>query len=181
MKTQATRTKAFAAATAAVGAVAIGAGLLAAAPANAADQETVDMLTFMVQEEKMARDLYLEFADEYGARQFTNIARSEQKHMDAVRVLLDRYGIADPTEGDAIGDFDNARIQALYDDLHTKGMESLAKAAKVGITVEKVDIADINDMLDDKPAGDISRVLKNLKAGSYNHLGAFRTLRDRVS
>ncbi|MGA1701906.1 MAG: hypothetical protein ACO4BY_12355, partial [Candidatus Nanopelagicales bacterium] len=63
MKTQATRTKAFAAATAAVGAVAIGAGLLAATPANAADQETVEMLTFMVQEEKMARDLYLEFAD----------------------------------------------------------------------------------------------------------------------
>ena len=181
MKTQATRTKAFAAATAAVGAVAIGAGLLAAAPASAADQETVDMLTFMVQEEKMARDLYLEFADEYGVRQFVNIAKSEQKHMDAVRVLLDRYGIGDPTVGDAIGEFDNAEIQALYDKLYDKGMTSLAKAAKVGITVEKVDIADIMDMLAEMPAADISQILKNLKAGSYNHLDAFRTLRDRVS
>ncbi|MGA0092411.1 MAG: DUF2202 domain-containing protein [Candidatus Nanopelagicales bacterium] len=181
MKTQATRTKAFAAATAAVGAVAIGAGLLAATPANAADQETVEMLTFMVQEEKMARDLYLEFADEYGVRQFINIATSEQKHMDAVRVLLDRYGIEDPTVGDAIGEFDNAEIQALYDKLYDKGMTSLAKAAKVGITVEKVDIADITDLLEEMPAADITTVLKNLKAGSYNHLDAFRTLRDRVS
>ena len=159
----------------------LGAGLMAAAPASAADRDTIDMLTFMVQEEKMARDLYVEFAEEYGTRQFTNIARSEQKHMDAVRVLLDRYNIADPTQGDAIGEFDNAQIQALYDELHAKGMESLAKAAKVGITVEKVDIADINDMLDDKPAADITTVLKNLKSGSYNHLGAFRMLRDRVN
>lgn len=166
---------------AAVGVAALGAGLMAAAPASAADRQTSDMLTFMVQEEKMARDLYLEFADEYGARQFTNIARSEQTHMDAVRVLLDRYHIADPTQGDPIGEFDNAQIQALYNDLYAKGMESLARAAKVGITVEKVDIADINDMLDDKPAADITTVLKNLKSGSYNHLGAFRMLRDRVS
>ena len=175
------RTKALTSATVALAAAAVGVGLLAAAPASAADRETVEMLTFMVQEEKMARDLYLEFADEYGARQFTNIARSEQKHMDAVRVLLDRYGIADPTAGDAIGEFDNAQIQALYDKLYAKGMESLAKAAKVGITVEKVDIADINDMLGDMPAADITAVLTNLKSGSYNHLGAFRMLRDRVS
>lgn len=166
---------------AAVGAAALGAGLMAAVPASAADRDTIDMLTFMVQEEKMARDLYLEFDEEYGARQFANIARSEQKHMDAVRALLARYGVTDPTRGDAIGEFDSAQIQALYDDLLAKGLQSLAKAAKVGITVEKVDIADINDMLDDKPAADISQVLENLKAGSYNHLGAFRMLRDRVS
>lgn len=175
------RTKALTSATVALAAAAVGVGLLAAAPASAADRETVEMLTFMVQEEKMARDLYLEFADEYGVRQFSNIARSEQKHMDAVRVLLDRYGIADPTEGDAIGEFDNAQIQALYDKFYAKGMTSLTKAAKVGITVEKVDIADLTDMLDDKPAADITQVLQNLKAGSYNHLAAFRTLRDRVS
>lgn len=175
------KTRKFTAAVATIGAVALGAGLVAAAPASAVDRETIGMLTFMVQEEKMARDLYLEFAEEYGARQFTNIARSEQTHMDAVRALLDRYDIADPTHGDAIGEFDNARIQSLYDELHAKGMESLAKAAKVGITVEKVDIADINDMLDERPAADISTVLKSLKSGSYNHLGAFRVLRDRVS
>ena len=168
-------------AVATAGAAALGIGLMAAAPATAADRETVQMLTFMVQEEKMARDLYLEFADEYGARQFSNIARAEHTHMDAVRVLLDRYGIADPTLGDAIGEFDNTHIQALYDDLHAKGMTSLAKAAAIGITVEKVDIADIDDMLDEKPAADITRTLKNLKAGSYNHLDAFRVLRNRVS
>lgn len=160
----------------------LGAGLLAAVPASAATTtETQDMLTFMVQEEKMARDLYLELADQYGVRQFTNIARAEQKHMDAVRVLLDRYGIADPTVGDAIGEFDNPDIQALYDELLAKGMTSLSKAAKVGITVEKVDIADLNDALADSPAADITQVLQSLRSGSYNHLTAFRTLRNQVT
>jgi len=168
-------------AAATVGAAAVGLGVLAAAPASAADRETVNMLTFMVQEEKMARDLYQEFADEYGTRQFSNIARSEQKHMDAVRVLLERYGITDPTVGDAIGEFDNPEIQALYDKLYDKGTTSLVKAARVGVTVEKVDIADIDEMLDAMPAADITQVLTNRKAGSYNHLGAFRALVDRVS
>lgn len=175
------RTKTLTTAIAALGVAVLGAGLVAAAPASAADRTTVEMLTFMVQEEKMARDLYLEFADQYGVRQFANIARSEAMHMDAVRVLLDRYGIADPTEGDPVGEFDNADIQAMYDELHSKGMISLTKAATVGIKVEKVDIADIKDMLDEQPAADITRVLQSLKAGSNNHLGAFRTLRDRVS
>jgi len=165
----------------AIAVAALGAGLLVAAPANAATpSETEDMLTFMVQEEKMARDLYLEFADEYGVRQFTNIAKSEQKHMDAVRVLLDLYGIEDPTAGDAIGEFDNEEIQALYDELLAKGMTSLLKASRVGITVEKVDIADIKDMLADNPAADITRVLENLKSGSNNHLAAYRNLRNQL-
>lgn len=163
-------------------AAALGAGLIAVAPASAAtDAETQEMLTFLVQEEKMARDLYLELADEYGVRQFTNIAKSEQKHMDAIRVLLERYGIEDPTVGDAIGEFDHPDIQALYDELLAKGMISIAKASKVGITVEKVDIADIKDMLADKPAADISQVLQSLKSGSYNHLDAFRNLRNQVT
>ncbi len=167
---------------AATAVAALGAGLLAAAPANATEfTDTEDLLTFMVQEEKMARDLYLEFADEYDVRQFTNIAKSEQKHMDAVRYLLDLYGYDDPTVGDPIGGFDNPDIQALYDELLAKGMTSLYKAAKVGITVEKVDIADLKDALADNPAADVTRVLQNLKSGSTNHLTAFRNLRNQVS
>ncbi len=171
-----------AAAVATTAAAALGAGLLVAASANATKfTDTEDMLTFMVQEEKMARDLYLEFADEHGVRQFTNIAKSEQKHMDAVRYLLDLHGYEDPTVGDPIGEFDDPDIQALYDELLAKGMTSLYKASKVGITVEKVDIADLKDALADNPAADVSRVLENLKSSSYNHLAAFRNLRNQVS
>ena len=165
-----------------IAAATLGAGFLAVAPASAATNvETHEMLTFAVQEEKMARDLYLELSDEYGVRQFANIARSEQMHMDAVRVLLDRYGIDDPTVGDPLGEFDNAEIQALYDELLAKGMSSLAKASKVGIAVEKLDIDDIDDMLADRPATDVSQVLRSLRSGSLHHLSAFRRLRDRVT
>ena len=53
-------------------------------------------LLFMREEEKLARDVYLELFDEWGLRVFENIAESEQKHMDAVLYLLGKYGLEDP-------------------------------------------------------------------------------------
>lgn len=53
-------------------------------------------LIFQYQEEKLAHDLYAGFATKYRETVFTNITDSEQKHMDAVKALLDRYGIPVP-------------------------------------------------------------------------------------
>ncbi len=64
-------------------------------------------LDFMVQEEKLAHDLYAEFADAWGLRLFDNISSAEQQHMDSVGALLDAYGVDDPTDGLASGEFAN--------------------------------------------------------------------------
>ena len=50
----------------------------------------------MREEEKVARDVYLEFYEIYGNVIFKNIADSEQKHMDAVLALIVGYGLDDP-------------------------------------------------------------------------------------
>jgi len=144
----------------------------AAQPEGVLGAAQVDYLTFLVQEEKMARDLYTAFADIYGTRIFTNIARSEQQHMDAVSTLLGVYGEEDVTDGLDAGQFADPALQALYDDLLTQGSDSLSEALAAGVTVEQTDIADLQDA-DEALSGDVQRVLDGLLAGSQRHLAAF--------
>ena len=136
------------------------------------------MLQWMVAEEKLAHDVYVALGDLYTARQFDSIANSESRHQDAMRVLLDRYDVTDPTVGDAVGEFDDPTLQKLYNDLVKQGSVSLAEAAQVGMAIEKLDIADLKEALADNPAADIEAVLNNLMAGSEKHLAAFTRLSD---
>lgn len=66
----------------------------------------VDSVLFMVEEEKLARDVYLTLYDKWGLITFSNIARSEQRHVDAVKYIIEKYGLEDPTI-DEIGVFKN--------------------------------------------------------------------------
>lgn len=138
-------------------------------------------LVFMREEEKLARDVYLTLYDKWGVRIFKNISASEQTHMDAIKVLLDRYGIADPVAGNGVGQFTNQELQALYDDLVAQGLMSLMEAMQVGVTIEETDIEDLKAAL--AVAGlptDVKRVYGNLMSGSYNHLDAFNYQLDRL-
>jgi hypothetical protein len=54
-------------------------------------------LAWMAQEEKLAHDLYTAFAARYDAVVFDHIAAAETQHLTAVRTLLQRYGLSDPT------------------------------------------------------------------------------------
>jgi hypothetical protein len=65
----------------------------------------IDALLLMREEEKMARDVYLQLNDLWGLPIFQNIESSEQTHMDAVKTLLDRYGLQDPAAGRGEGEF----------------------------------------------------------------------------
>lgn len=130
-------------------------------------------LTFMREEEKVARDVYLTLYDVWGSQVFSNIAHAEQTHMDAVAVLLDRYGIADPAAGNAVGEFTNPDLQALYDHLLDLGSQSLADALTVGAVIEETDIADLIEQLAAVEHSDIQRVYENLENGSENHLRAY--------
>ena len=100
-------------------------------------------LIFMREEEKLARDVYLTLYDQWNIPIFQNIARSEQTHTDAIKNLLDTYGLVDPMVNDKIGVFVNPDLQALYDQLVEMGSQSLSDALKVGIAIEEIDILDL--------------------------------------
>jgi hypothetical protein len=141
---------------------------------------TAQELLYMAEEEKLAHDLYVALGEQYDARQFDNIAGAETKHLDAVRVLLDRYDLDDPTVGMQPGEFDNVDLKALYDDLLASGSSSLADAAQAGITVETTDIADLTDAIESTDAPDVVQVLSSLRDGSQKHLAAFERLAERA-
>ena len=130
-------------------------------------------LAAVAQDEKLARDLYLALAAKYPSDvQFSRIARAELMHLTAVRTLLDRYGIADPTKGQATGVFTSTTVQNLYDSL-LAGATDATKALAAGVAVEKTDIADIDKALVGVTAPDVKQLYTNLRAGSERHLAAF--------
>ena len=144
----------------------------AAAQTTLTDDEAAGLL-FMREEEKVARDVYLTLYDEWGLRVFSNIASSEQQHMDAILTLINLYGLTDPVGSNDVGVFTNPDLQALYDDLLAQGLESPAAAIEVGILIEQTDIADLQTRLAATDNSNIERVYNNLLRGSQNHLAAF--------
>ncbi len=137
--------------------------------------EEAEALLFMREEEKLARDVYLTLGEEWPELAiFTNIAASEQKHMDAVLYLLGKYDLPDPAKGKGIGIFDDAKLQELYDSLMIdQEIMSVEEAIKVGIQIEEKDIFDLKEYLLLTEKTDIKQVFKNLLDGSYRHLEAF--------
>lgn len=137
------------------------------------DDERSTML-FMREEEKMARDVYLTLAETYGDLVvFSNIARSEQTHMDKMEDLLNTYNIEDPVLDERVGVFQNSDLQALYTTLVARGQQSQLEALKVGALIEEIDIDDLDAAILESDQSDIDMIYGNLKRASFNHLRAF--------
>jgi len=140
---------------------------------NLSDEEIVGIL-FMREEEKLARDVYLAFAELYPAYSiFNNIASSEQRHMDSMERLIDRYDLDDPVAENDIGEFTDQSLQDLYNTLVIQGSQSLINALQVGAAIEEIDILDIKEYLETSNEWMINRIYDNLLDGSENHLRAF--------
>jgi hypothetical protein len=139
---------------------------------EALSAEEAATLSFMREEEKLARDVYLYLFDIWGNRAFSNISKAEQRHMDALKVMLDKYGLPDPVAADE-GVFNNPELQDLYDLLVLKGSASELDALMVGGLIEEVDIEDLVDAIAESDHADLDRVYTNLMKGSDNHLRAF--------
>ncbi len=130
-------------------------------------------LTKMREEEKLARDVYQVLHDKWGLQVFSNIAQSEQRHMNAIKAVLDKYNMVDPVTDFSVGAFTDPELQTLYNSLVAQGEQSLVEALKVGATIEDLDIKDLYDFLEKTDNTDIKTVYQNLVKGSRNHLRSF--------
>jgi len=147
--------------------------LIASLPHEKVSTQERAGLLYMYEEEKLARDVYLTLQENWKARIFHNIAQSEQRHMEALKRLLEKYSIPLPVEHDTVGYFANTELQNLYYELTSAGSVSLVKALWVGTTIEDLDIYDLIRYLDEADNIDIRTVYQNLMKGSRNHLRAF--------
>jgi hypothetical protein len=141
-------------------------------------EDVAAMLQFMREEEKLAHDVYALFNGIYGdeTNTFANIMVSEQRHTDAVKTLLQKYGVDDPAANTVPGEFVDGDLQALYNILVSVGQEGLVEALEVGVAIERKDMTDIVEAIELSVAyKDIVRVYSNLLAGSESHLEGFLT------
>ena len=150
-----------------------GTGITTIPASDLSDDEAASLL-FMREEEKLARDVYNTLYGIWGQPSFQNIAASEQTHMDEIKLLLDRYGLADPALDP--GQFTDPTLQTLYDQLVAQGSASLADALKVGAAIEEIDIIDLQTRIAQTDNADIQWVYNNLMSGSANHLNSFTSV-----
>lgn len=142
-------------------------------PKEELNSNETESLIFMREEEKLAHDVYITLYNKWGVAIFNNISNSEKTHTNAVLTLLNKYELVDPVETNAIGIFNDAILQDLYNQLVTQGSISLLEGYKVGATIEDLDIFDLNNWLTKVDNQDIIYVYENLNKGSRNHLRSF--------
>jgi len=144
-------------------------------PVSTLTQAEQDMLLKMREEEKLARDVYVTLGQKFPSigQILTNIPKSEQKHTDTVKLVLDKYNLTDPITDDTVGIFKDQTFAKLYQDLVAKGSVSEVEALKVGATIEDLDINDLNSDLAKTTNPDIVGAFEKLRNGSYNHLRSF--------
>jgi hypothetical protein len=148
----------------------IGIAVIATAlPAQAAtptiSANTKAQLLYLIEEEKLAHDVYTALDAVSISPKFKNISDAEQTHMDAVALLLKTYGIKNPTIGKALGEFTDKSLTALYKTLVAKGKLSELDAISVGILIEKKDLADLATLAKTVKKADIKFTIANLKKG----------------
>ncbi len=147
--------------------------IVANMPIQALDASEEIGLSKMREEEKLARDVYQVLYKKWNHLTFAQIARSEQQHMDSLKLLFDKYNLIDPITDSAVGVFTDPELQELYHSLVSRGEKSLVDALLVGATIEDLDIKDLYDLLEETDNSDIKIVYQNLVKGSRNHLRSF--------
>lgn len=142
-----------------------------AAPSKAGNSTEAQLL-YLIEEEKLAHDVYTLMFQKYGATVFGKILESESTRQERVLALLQARNIADPRSSE-VGVFKNQDLQTLYDTLIEQGNKNATEAYMAGVAIEEKDIADINTQLATATDQDVITALESLRSASENHLRAF--------
>ena len=136
--------------------------------------DVVASLRFMIEEEKLAGDLYEVFYDQTGLTVFDKIANSEDLHMNALVKQAESYGI-DVSDLLALpaGEYSDPSLQDLYSALLTAGSLSAEDALNVGVAIEQADMMDLAEAINLVAGTKLVGVYSHLMDGSASHLAAF--------
>ena len=147
------------------------------APGEVTEADIANLL-YMLDEEKLANNVYVYFNEKFNRRVFQNISKSEAVHQKAVVYLLNLFEV-DVPEPKPAGEFYHAELQELYTKLTTES-KTLQDALLASALIEEHDIVDLQKAMDETENEHIQRVFSNLKRASGFHLQAFvKNLRAR--
>jgi hypothetical protein len=133
-------------------------------------------LLYMIEEEKMALDVYDALYETTGIESFDTILNSEQKHYDKLIEVALKAGLDTSTISDEAGIYTNSEIQDLYTTLLAQGSLSSEDAINVGILIEQTDIADLQSAIESTDVTLLGQVYSHLLDASTKHLAAFESI-----
>ncbi|MEA4814962.1 MAG: hypothetical protein VB112_08665 [Oscillospiraceae bacterium] len=131
------------------------------------DLSLLDMLTYAVQDEYLARGEYLAIMDEYGdSNPYKNIAAAEEKHLSLLKGVYDSYELVFPDDTSSE---------------HIVVPDSLLEAAETGVNAEIDNIAMYKLFLSYNLPDDVEEVFTALRDASESHLMAFQKQVEKLS
>ncbi len=145
-------------------------------------EEQKNMLFFIYEGEKVARDVYITLGKIHEDEEtFALMQFSEQRHINCTRDLCDTYGVETPQENeDNVGKFESPVLQTLYDACTEKGKKSLHDALEVGEFIETAEIEDLDQASIGMPS-DVVNVYDNIKKRNLRHLDTFQAALSRAA
>jgi hypothetical protein len=122
--------------------------------------------------EKISHDVYVAFAEDTGDPRFEHIAWSETRHLEAVRTLMDRYDVADPTKGLGTGEL-TGDAATTYKEYVDAGSASTKAALETAREIEQKDVEGLRNAAKGLDAPDVQQVYEHLEHASEMHLAVF--------
>lgn len=130
------------------------------------DLTILDMLTYAVQDEYLARGEYEAIEETFGAQKpYTNIKSAEETHLAYLKEVYAAYGLEFPEDESAS---------------HIVIPENLLEAALTGVQAEIDNIEMYEIFMSHELPENVYEVFSALKSGSESHLLAFQKQVDRL-
>jgi len=141
-----------------------------------------EMLFFIYQGEKVARDIYITLGELYkDENTFAFLQFSGQRHFECTKELCDIYGIETSQIGEeSIGKFESIVLQTVYDACIEKGKKSIHDALEVAEFIKSNEIKDLEHGSVGMPKH-IVNVYEAIKKRNQRHLDAFQGALSRAA
>jgi len=139
-------------------------------------ESEVEAIHYLREVEKLARDVFLALDEQWDVEGLRRVAESEDTHTEAIKALIDRYKLWDPSSVTWDGYYNNEELLALYRQFKRQGERTLVDAIEVGMMVEEISILDLREYRAETDDEDLQMVYENLLRASRNHLRVFYAL-----
>lgn len=141
--------------------------------ANLLNEKEITTITQLIGKEKIAKDVYENFYQQYKNNLFGNIAKRKQKHIDFWKNILAKQNIS-VDENDAVAETENLKNQFI-----SEGIDEIS-ALKIALKIEELNLNDIYTVRRNSSKSAIREAANGVECGTKNHLFVFyRALKEK--
>ena len=141
--------------------------------ANLLNEKEITTITQLIGKEKIAKDVYENFYQQYKNNLFGNIAKRKQKHIDIWKNILAKQNIS-VDENDAVAETENLKNQFI-----SEGIDEIS-ALKTALKIEELNLNDIYTVRRNSSKSAVREAANGVECGIKNHLFVFyRALKEK--